>query len=678
MSNQYLEKYRAALPTAQGNQILKFLIEKKDSGEISTINEFKKRLTELTSKILTERITPTLELYYAFIGEDISSSQYNEMLNRIYDDLEAGFAEANNLDEIITAHHNLINNVSLKALRYGINELESKITLYEFLQKNTHGFDDSLFNTFRETLSTYSARAEQNASVLFVDPRKKEIIYSGEDAKVDLVGERLILGSDINNQRIIRYAEWLSNSNSVRSELNVTFKNSNISNILDGKLNTFWIESILRTCVQTTGVPAEIALHMASIQDVNYIEIEPATPYAMTLTDIDYYDANNERQSLGLTARLLDGPTRINFGKITAKSVIIKLKQNNYKEIQFTKKIGESNFHRAILEESPKTVDINSISNDLYEILSSSFIINDIFNINTETGNQLKYFEYIFGLDNIRLGFSTFDERSIYVSSKKTVLNPGVIALRVDEVRPEQVDGSTYINLVSHTYPAKSVTNSAKFYHGSIEYYALIQLFTEDDYLIATNTIPLLPLGALRIYHERLVLTIKSTIANNADMGQLRFYADDDETNVYVYKNGTLLTYTSDWEFISSVDSSGLTVETAGSGQSMKRGIKVLSITNPLDIYTVSYTPTLSGSQNLPVSLTLIKPIDMVGDNSIRITSDNLLVIESIISSYQVARSEIYLVIIMRQNSAEENYSPAVEEFLLATGSRNLNKFLGD
>jgi len=32
----------------------------------------------------------------------------------------------------------------------------------------------------------------------------------------------------------------------------------------------------------------------------------------------------------------------------------------------------------------------------------------------------------------------------------------------------------------------------------------------------------------------------------------------------------------------------------------------------------------------------------------------------------------------MRRNSAEENFSPAVEDYMLATGSKDINKFVSD
>jgi len=120
---KYLEKYRSALAKTQGQQVLKTLLGKKDSGEIRNLDEFKDRLKKLTTELLSNKIRPTFRLWPAIPGEEISSEQYNDMLERIHNDLETAFREANTIDEVLAAHCELINNVSLKVLRYAINNI---------------------------------------------------------------------------------------------------------------------------------------------------------------------------------------------------------------------------------------------------------------------------------------------------------------------------------------------------------------------------------------------------------------------------------------------------------------------------------------------------------------------------------------------------------------------------
>ncbi|RLC97648.1 MAG: hypothetical protein DRI46_12630 [Chloroflexi bacterium] len=698
MSHSYLQKFRSALPTAQGNQILRLLITKKDKGEIRTVDEFKDRLKELTAELLAERITPTLKLYKAIGGEDISSEEYNDMLDRIKDDLEAGFVEADNIDEIIAAHHNVINSVALKALRFGINELESKISLYEFLNRSGKGFDDALFNTFRESQNLKTPRAASAASLVYVDPRTNQIITSDEDAQLDFIGERLILGAEDLKMLPVQEATWLANSNSIRSELDVSFPDSRVSNIVDGKNNSYWVIPILLQNIRREGVPMELNMRLSAAQDVNFVELEPACNYPMVLAGVDYMDANNVRQSLAVSEILLKAPTRINFKRITATSVILKFRQDNYDEIQFKQKPGESNFHKAVLGESQDSVDLESVSTDLKDILSSDFILSDVMGVDTPFEPERKFYEYILGFDNIRLGFNTFQERSIYVSAKKEVAYPGQFGLRVVEQRPLQNAASSEIELVDFNYPVRSDANDLFFHHGTIEYWLTCQLYSEDDFLIDTLTVPILPLGASRVYHERVIFTKKSTATvPNPDMGSMIFFTEADATDVLVYRNGTLLRYghtaAFDWEFVPQqtydTDYHGDTLTTEGdtditftipgAGQAMQRGIRIWGTVRPLDVYTISYTPKVSNTYVIPLSgSSLLDIVDLTGDKVVRMVQDNAVIFESFKKAYKIAKANTYLTVLMRRNSANLNFSPILEEYMLVTGSKNLDKFVSE
>lgn len=681
MSNSYLTKFRTSLPSSQGNRILKRLITKKDSGEIRTVDEFKDKLKELTADLLAERIKPTLKIYKAITGEDISSEQFNEMLDRIQDDLETAFAEADTIDTVSTAHHNLINGVALKALRYGINELESKITFYEFINKSGLGFDDVLFNTFRESQTVSTSRADQVAAIAYIDPRTKTTIDVSQDAAVDFIGERLTLGTDDFWYIEPRSAEWLNNSYSQHGELTVSFPTSSIRNIIDGQKRTYWVAPVLFSKIRTGGAYCEVCLYLPAAQDVNFIEIEPASDFPMYLVQIDYYDTNGDRQVADTTERLINAPMKAFFNRFCTSALILRFRQDNYRETQFKEKIGESNFHRALLGDKKLSVDMEAASDDLKEILSSDFLLSDIMSVPENTRSRKKYYQYVFGFDNIRPGYSTYDEQSIFVSKKKTVIEPGEIGLKADETRPTS-SGSTTILLEDFTYPTQTTSEDGKFYYGSIEYWLTIQSYTDDGFLIATDTIPILPLYAKRIYHERLVFTRKeSTTLLQNNMASLMFWTDNDEDDVKVYKNGILLVYGSsyDWQFVTNAEDSNITVDSRNSGSRMRRGVKINAAVNSLDIYTVSYTPKLSNTKLIPVEgNTLIEITDLSGDQRIRMIQDNIIVMDEFRSGLKVALADIYLTIILRRNTARLDLTPAVEEYMLTTGSRKWDKFLKD
>lgn len=675
MSSSYLDKFRSTLPSSQGKQILQILSEKSNSGEIKNINDFKSKLKELTTKILAERITPTLEIYRAIANQDISSEQFNEMLKRIKNDLETGFNEADNLDEIIDAHNNLIDNVALKTLRYGINEIENKITLYEFLNQDKNGFTDTLFNTFTESKPLQTDRSDKNSLSLFFDPRTDTLIEADEDASVNIVGENLTLGSNDNQYITIVSADWLANVNSIRSELDVSFKSSNISNILDNSINTFWVVSILLSQLRIGGTPAEIALRLNGSQDINFIEIEPATPYPMYLEGIEYYDSTKTRQTIDFDGIYLNKPTRINFNKINTSTIILKIKQQHYKVIQFLQNPGESNFDKAVLNETKNEIDLVSINETLKEVLTSDFILKDIIKVKDAAFEQKKYFEYLIGFDNVRVGLSLYDERSIFVSSKKTIENPLQFSLKTNEYLATQQIGETGIEFVKQNYLPASTDENNKFYHSVFEYWLYARFYDENNSLISSDYIPVLPLGAQRIYHEKLIFTKKDELQIYNNLSELMHFTEADETDVKVYRNGTILSYGTNWEFILDTDNSDLTRIVPDSGKRMSRGIRIFDAVNPLDFFTVSYTPTITNTNNKDYNANLLKIVDLNGDNTCRVINNNLIVFDSLRKSYKIKKADFYLMIIIRRNSNNPNISSRLEDYLELFGTRNLNKF---
>lgn len=296
-----------------------------------------------------------------------------------------------------------------------------------------------------------------------------------------------------------------------------------------------------------------------------------------------------------------------------------------------------------------------------------------------------KYYQYILGFDNIRPGFNVYNSRSVFVSNKKTVTSPGQFGLKTTEWRPAQAPGSGDIVLTQQTY---QVTDDEPFYHGTVEYYVTIRSFNSDGIALSIDTIPILPVGAQRVYHEQLIFTKKSDASllyNN--MGPLRFYCDAiyndnisvGSNGVKVYRNGTLLNYGNgkDWIFVDPGVDPTLTLEGYDSGSRMCRGIQLLQGIQPLDIYTVSYTPATSNTRVIPVDDTLFNIIDLIGDESMRMLSDNLVLVEPTKYSQDVANADIYLTIIMRRNSAIETISPFVDEYMLLTSSRDVSKFEG-
>ena len=177
--------------------------------------------------------------------------------------------------------------------------------------------------------------------------------------------------------------------------------------------------------------------------------------------------------------------------------------------------------------------------------------------------------------------------------------------------------------------------------------------------------------------------TVNSNIPN---VGILMFYTkhfdNTDILNIKVYRNGTLLTYNIDWLIEDSLTNDVI----SPSGKPNSVAIRILHPTLT-DFYTVTYLPLQSNTRAHPVDTTnidlqdsnsLIKIIDLVGDGSVRNGIDNILYISPKKNAGKItAYSNIYLSIIIRRNSINENLTSSVEEYLLLSSSNNMDKFNG-
>jgi hypothetical protein len=519
-----------------------------------------------------------------------------------------------------------------------------------------------------------STRSEPAASQLFKDPHVGDYLDTEYDCVVDAVGERLMMGFEKQSYIKVRAVKHRTGSSSIRSELDVSFANSNINNVIDGKSNTYWATSVLLSSVSSVGVKIELEFELPASQDVNFVEIEPIGYYPLRLLYVRYYDSNQSLQTALSPNQLLYGPGRVNFNRITTNRLVLSFAQENYDEVQFKVKPGETNFYRALVGGTTAKPDLATAKTDLQATVTSTFLLTEIFNPPPDFEDNRKYFEYIIGFDNVRVGFSKFLDRSIYVSKKKSVVQPNVVALRTDEYRPRQTNTSLEIVSTQFQYPVQSATEDTYFYHSSLEYWLMVQSYTSSGFLVATDYLPILPLGANRIYHEQIVFTARSSYSYaNKNVALLVHYTLADASTVVLYRNQERLIYGTDWSF----DTTNSQTDPEGSSR-MVRAIKVTADPNILDVYTVSYTPTLSSTLVQPNNTDLCGVVGLTEGSHIRVTRDNVIVFDQIRDSFIIDHADMYLIILMRLNSANTHVGPFLEEYMLAAGSRLDNKFPKD
>lgn len=686
----YIETFRSGMREVQSRQVLSLLTKEKDRGTITSVQEFKDRLQEVTTQLQSNTLTPTLTLFLAQFGEIIDSESYSFMIERIADDLEAAYEEMNSIDEVLSAHETIINDVVLKNLEIAVNQLESNIAAFEFLSKNQAGFDNAVFNTFRITQNNRTTSSRQ---VLFTDPKTGVTNLGNFSAFIDTIGEKLILKPQLEEYHTPATVRQVFDSEAIASELNVEFDGSNINNIIDNTTGTFWVQSTLLTEPRDeTGVITKLEIDLGAVRSINFIQIEPISLYPLDVVSISIIDPNNQSSTILTNPVPVNNTNRFYFNTASASKVIVKFRNRNYGEVQFVTKPGSPipELTRGLTGIDQTTENISEDLNNL----ATNPILKDALSITEFTGESQSFNEYLFGLDNIRLGLANFIDTSIFVSQSQKVNALGQLALRIHEKRPIGDINSADVEYTDVTYP----TSYDDYYHGSLEYYVIKRDFSDADAILDLQMFPLVPLQTSAIRHETLYLSRKSSgsLSSN-DTGILQHFTlndpyhpiDNADGTVRVYRNGVLLPNADASTGPNAAsEPDGWLVETnisedqPGQGTRMQYAIQIQQ-PNPNNIYTVSYTPAKSTTNSIPNQTNLssylaeqgLRLVDLTGELKAWLGNNNIVYFRESKLGSEIAYSTINLVVMLRRNSANANLTPVLEDYLIATGSRDSSKF---
>lgn len=673
----FLDKFTSNLRAVQSQQIMRILQKERTRGNITTVEEFQQRLTELTTSLLSTTISPTLQVFQAEIDEIIDSETLNFMLSRIEDDLNTAFNELDTIDEVLANHETLINDVVLKAIEVGINELDSKIRSFEFLAKTGSGFDTAEFNTFRIT----QALDADTKFLTVTDPRTKEVFEKDDSCLIDLTGEKLLLSASIDTEKTIASVRQIFDATALVTELSVETSNNDINKIIDKTIGTFWSQStLLSNSQRETGLLTKLEINLASVQTISYLQIEPILLNSVDLISIDYLDGNNVVQSIASSAIEIKQSIKLLFRTVATNKLFLTFRNRTAREVQFINRIG-SPVIEGIRETLTQEELIQFITPEIQATITSPILLS-AFQLPEVIEHQYKYWEYFIGFDNIRVGLTQYKNDGIYTSRALGGNTIHQLGLRVLEKRPFSTSPT---GLTEYTTDVTPITDD-KYFHGSIEYYAYKLDYDSVGKLIHSDTFPVLPLGQLYVRHERLIFTERSdTTQSFNDVGFTQFYclhnpqdAQDsfDESAIRVYRNGTLL-QSSDVDFFTGSWERYTALTNAYPDQSfpMRYAIKVHQ-PSINDIYTVSYMPAVSttdirffgaGVTDFS-SLEGAKLVDLTGRLGSILGKDNIVKTKDTYNGIKISSSTVRLIVIMRRNSASLGLSPILEEYLFATG----------
>lgn len=672
---QYLDKFKDKVKKRQVEQVLKLLNKQKNSGEIRSIEEFTTRLDTLVRDLTQTVLKPSLSLYLAKEDETTDSETFNFMLDRIEDDLSAVFEECNNIDEVQKSHQAIVRDVLFKNLKYSIAELEAKVSVMEFVNSSGLGLKDAIFSTFRESKEERVNRTDDSS--LFLDPRSKKIIE--QDAFIELIGERLTLKPVASSYADISSVRQIFDSESPQSSVPIESSLAPLSNILDSTPGTYWAQGTLFLERQVEK-KTKLEFTLSSLQKVDLVEIEPFVKQGIYLESIYYLDSNNVFSLLVAPDLFITTTTSYRFRPISTRKIILVFRDETGYRTQFTYK--NQSFKRSFLSQAFAQGPLGTfpsmsfISENFGELLGpkTGDILGIGFNVEKDKTSSFNGWSYQIGLDNVRFATAEYENQSIYVSKSLKVKDVGQVGLKVLESRPYSTDPNEAPTYTATTYD----TSDTNFFHASIEYYVIRKDLDGLGKIISLQTFPILPVNTERVHHERLLLTERSSTTQILpDISSLQFFADEDTSDIKVYKNGELLSE-AEW-----VNLTSLTEKTPDTGNPMVFKIKVIG-PRVTDIFTVSYTPVTSNTSSLPKEIDVytsgqLSIVDLIGDMSARSNPNQLISLDNVgIKADQIADTELYLKIILRSNISNLSITPAVEEYMLLSGSRNPSDFEDD
>jgi len=657
------------MPAVQGKQVLQLLNGMKDSGAITSVAEYNNKLQQLTEHLRGTDPSPIFNFFKAKAGDPISSDMFNAMVSAATFDLEAAFEEADNIASVLDLHKSLYKLTVLKSLEKAINELEKTITLYEFFNRDLNGFTQAQFNTFNSIDGGASKRSDIGTSSLFFDPRKSEKVRSTDDCQVDLLGEQLVLPAGSAEEIKIVNINLIDDADTTISTRDVQYVTTNIRNIIDQRKYTYWVYPILVNEQVSGGIKMKIQLDFGGVRQLNSLEIEPACPFPMILTDVSYISIDGQTRSISGIDETIEGDTSINIEGIETRFLTLTFKQESTEETAYHRNSTGDMWQRVWNDDSEQEGSDSNKTDRIAEYLRVQIPDDAIRNMldipendNTEKVNAI---QYTFGFDNIRIYLTNYRPRGIFVGKK---FSPdggvGLLGLRTKEDNPTiQIGGSSYPQF-------------------SFEYYVVKYNYGEGNSFINKEIIPIIPVEyGGSVEYERLFLVKTSLDSSVPDTAILRFTPNIDSGDPLVTENliDELVIGTDYTVLVEGDDWSSGWKSTWANVKSRIDSLSAISIpttvyikfANPSihAIYTASYqasTRNSASSDALPRKLSDLVTIQ-----------DNFILRCNIGQNPPVAHCNLYLIAIMRNNYIYQNSTPALLEYKLLTSNYDQSKFLG-
>jgi hypothetical protein len=601
------------------------------------------------------------------------------MLDRIQDDLGVAFAEADKIYEVLTDHQVLMDDL-FKGLRHNLLDLDGKVSAHELVVNAGEGFSHTMRSAFEGAVANRLQRnlTDQSADGgFFFDPRIKKVIAADFDAHVNHAGKFLELPLDTNRYVMPVRIKQIFDETALAGDKDVQPEDLKIENLIDNTIGTYWAYLYLFSNNDSTGaqtipssgsVTTKMEVDFGGLKEINFIEIQPALLLPITLASIAYIDANGTAQTITINESIHNDRKVVQFRKIGTSRLTLSFTNVNHT----TETYSSTTQNDVGLSDVVPEAVLRQLDGGLARRVARAWYDSNV-TIDSFNGEQ-----YQIGFDNINFGLGQYASKGVFVttpmgtSTSAEIKTPPikVLGLQATESRPASDTGVlSATEIEAETYDSSV---AARVYYGSIEYWAIRRLFDANNNLISIDYLPILPIGVDRVEHERLLLTKKSGTTSIENAGTAMFFTNYSSGNIKVYRNGTELTYSTDWQEATDLSNSSI-----DSGKPMAYGIKIVSPTVG-DIYTVSYNPIVSnvrGSTYTIDGTTHRTVVDLIGDTSALSFTDQLVLLSTEKNGIQIVSSDVRLLIMLRRNTSEEHLSPTVRSFTLGAGAKDDQRF---
>lgn len=623
-----LDQVGSLLGSLQGNKILQKLTKKKDDGFYKNEIEFKRALKQNLIDIASAGDQP-LYVPTPMIPGIAYSDFFNSNIEDIVLDLEVLFDEINYIFSKIKSHEIFFDR-SVTEAEVLIKKLEQAVESAKVEGSPENAFNKIFHNTFTDASNKVDF-SNREAKEFYYDFQIKKRISIENLCPISTVESKISLPKTKGVNVPVAEAKVLTTESTV-SDYEISFPDNKISNLLNPLSKSSWDYPLLVKKQLKDAAKLVIGLDLGDIKEFNSITVNSNSSDPVYLEEIYILDSNGSKINLEIEPGFLIETKNFLIPKTLSKSIYFSFKQYKNKAIPYN---PSQSITLAELQRDPALpLNLNSLGNQIGESIKDPSIKNILGLQNGSSPSLLPVYYYNFSVSSIVIGNDNFKNKGMYVS------------------KPEEFKKIRNLGFYSKDFipKAKHWQTDIEILAGSIEYVLFKKDYDTRDRLIKTSVINILPVGTSKIENEKLHF-------ETSRVATLRFLGhktNGDGSNLKIYRNGELLIRGLDWKFVNhqgSQDSFFIDPnETETKIELMHSNDQVYN-----GLYYAEYVPRF-----------ILEPDNVIIDNGIRFLENCSVVTPEVIYGQEIATSDIYVQIIIRNHTEISLLSPYVDYYRLA------------